>query len=126
MSKKMHRVNRRSWSVARRGAAAVVLARGTILAVAGPAAAAPPPTTAFTYQGELRNGGNPVSGAVDLHFRVYGQQTNGSPVAPEIDMFNVTVGSNGRFTTSLDFGPGVFGIDGRWLEIDVRSPAGSG
>jgi hypothetical protein len=34
--------------------------------------------------------------------------------------------TQGRFTQTLDFGAAAFGPDSRWLEIDVRSPAGAG
>jgi hypothetical protein len=123
MSKQIRRENC-GWSGARRSAAALVLACGSILGVAGPVAAQTPLSTAFTYQGELRNGGNPVSGTADVRFRLYNAASGGSQIGSEIDVLNVAVGTNGRFTTSLDFG--AWGDQARWLEIDARSPAGSG
>ena len=81
--------------------------------------------TAMTYQGELRQSGNPVNGAADLRFRLYSAQTNGAQVGSQLIVTNAAL-TSGRFTASLDFGAGAFGPEARWLEIDVRSPAGSG
>ncbi len=81
--------------------------------------------TALTYQGELRQSGSPVAGTADLRFRLYTAETNGGQIGSEIAVNNAAL-TAGRFTSSLDFGAGAFTADARWLEIDVRSPAGSG
>jgi hypothetical protein len=76
--------------------------------------------TAFTYQGQLTDGGQPAQGSYDLRFTLYEAVTNGSAIAGPITNSPVSV-TNGLFTISLDFGPGVFTGEARWLEIGVRS-----
>ncbi|MFM9997038.1 MAG: hypothetical protein ACKVU4_14705 [Phycisphaerales bacterium] len=97
---------------------------GAVLFAAA-ALAQTPVGSALTYQGELRQSGNPVNGAADFRFRLYSADTGGSQLGPEVPINNGAL-TSGRFTASLDFGAGAFGSDARWLEIDVRSPAGAG
>jgi hypothetical protein len=85
---------------------------------------AAPLGTAFTYQGRLNTGGNPAQGTYDLRFTIYDLDSGGSLVAGPITNSPVTV-SNGLFTSTLDFGPGIFTGDARWLEIGVRTNGGS-
>ena len=80
--------------------------------------------TAFTYQGQLKSGGNPVNGNCDLQFSLWDAVTDGTQIGTTQTKTNVSV-SNGLFTTSLDFGSAFTG-DARWLAIAVRCPAGSG
>ncbi|MGQ9854807.1 MAG: hypothetical protein ACUVTG_15580, partial [Candidatus Oleimicrobiaceae bacterium] len=80
--------------------------------------------TAFTYQGQLKKGGNPVNGNCDLQFSLWNAASGGTQVGTTQTKTNVSV-SNGLFTTSLDFGSAFTG-DARWLEIAVRCPTGSG
>jgi hypothetical protein len=87
-------------------------------------AAAQPVGSAFTYQGELRSSGAPLSGPVDLQFRLFDAQTGGSTVAPLVERLAVPL-AQGRFNQDLDFGA-VFGNDARYLEIAVGNPAGTG
>jgi hypothetical protein len=76
--------------------------------------------TAFTYQGRLDDGGAPADGIYDLRFAIYDGATGGSVVAgPMINA--ATAVSGGLFTTTLDFGAGVFNGASRWLEIGVRT-----
>jgi hypothetical protein len=82
--------------------------------------------TAFSYQGELRQGGSPVVGTADLQFSLFAVPSGGASVAGPITINNVTPTADGRFTVSLDFGANVFDGSERYLEIAVRSPAGSG
>lgn len=77
--------------------------------------------TAFSYQGQLSNGGSPANGSYDFAFTLYNVSTS---VAGPITNSAVTV-SNGLFTTVLDFGPGLFTGTNYWLSIGVR-PAGVG
>ncbi|MFO0860074.1 MAG: hypothetical protein U0570_05915 [Phycisphaerales bacterium] len=81
--------------------------------------------TAFTYQGQIATGGANVNGAADFQFRLYDAASGGTQVGSQFVASNVAV-SAGRFTTSLDFGSAFTGAKPLWLEIDVRSPAGSG
>jgi hypothetical protein len=87
--------------------------------VAGlPLRAQTPVGTAFTYQGDLKNGGAPANGIYDLRFRLYTVPTDGVHVAQNcIDDVSVT---DGVFTVSLDFGP-QFSGDQRFLEVGVRT-----
>ena len=77
------------------------------------------PTTAFTYQGQLNNGGNPANGSFDLTFALYGDPAAG-PIVGVLTNGTVAV-TNGLFTTVLDFGPGIFTGANYWLEIAVRT-----
>jgi len=82
---------------------------------------ATPLGTAFTYQGRLSDGGAPASGIYDLRFAIYDSTNNtGGIVASPLTNSAVAV-SNGLFTTTLDFGEGVFDAADRWLEIGVRT-----
>jgi len=82
-------------------------------------------STAFTYQGHLRQSGELYNGTCDMQFSLYSALTAGTQVGSTLTQSNVTVG-NGLFTVSLDFGNGVFAGNPRWLQIAVRCPAGSG
>ncbi|MRR52683.1 MAG: hypothetical protein EG825_17570, partial [Rhodocyclaceae bacterium] len=76
--------------------------------------------TAFTYQGKLGDGGAAANGLYDFEFTVYDAATGGNHVAPALPMDSVSV-TNGLFTAMLDFGPGVFLGEERWLGISVRT-----
>ncbi|MFO0838573.1 MAG: hypothetical protein U1D55_08580 [Phycisphaerae bacterium] len=83
-------------------------------------------STAFTYQGELRQAGQPVNSSVDMRCRLYDAPASGTQVGPEVVRSAVSV-ANGVFSEPIDFGGGAYSTSsGRWLEIDIRSPAGSG
>jgi hypothetical protein len=75
--------------------------------------------TAFTYQGQLNDGGNPATGNYDLRFAVFNALTNGNAIGVPLTNSPVAV-SNGLFTTMLDFGAGVFTGTNYWLQIGVR------
>lgn len=81
--------------------------------------------TAFTYQGELASGGANVSGTADFRFRLYDSASGSGQIGPQSSASNVSV-ANGRFTALLDFGTAFVAGQPRWLEVDVRAPAGSG
>ena len=79
--------------------------------------------TDFTYQGRLEVDGTPVDGPCDLRFRLYGVAGGGTSLG-EDNALGVAI-ENGLFTASLDF-PAAFDGNDRWLEIDLRCPAGAG
>ncbi len=95
-------------------------------ALALPAAAQVTEGTAFTYQGSLKLNGQALNQTADLRFRLFDAAAGGTQVGSQLVTPGVAV-SGGLFTVALDFGAGVY-ADGnaRWLEIDARSPAGSG
>lgn len=87
--------------------------------------------TAFTYQGQLTNGGSPVNGACDVQFSLWDAAGSGSPPSGGTQIGGPQTATNtnvinGLFTVSLDFGSSPFTGQARWLEIAVRCPAGSG
>jgi len=77
-------------------------------------------TTAFSYQGQLNANGSPATGIYDLRFTIYDAVTNGNVVSGVLTNAATPV-TNGLFTVTLDFGPGVFTGPARWLELDVRT-----
>lgn len=85
-------------------------------------AAAQPLSTSFTYQGELRDAGLPVTGTYDLRFRLFDAASGGTPVGPLLCVDNVTV-TDGRFAVALDFGAQFAGQE-RFLEIEARADTG--
>ena len=82
--------------------------------------------TAFTYQGQLKQSGNPVNGTCDCDFSLWDAASGGTQIGLTQAKTNVNV-VNGLFTISnLDFGSRAFNGEARWLAIAVRCPAGSG
>ena len=80
-------------------------------------------TTAFTYQGQLKNGGTPANGNYDLTFTLFNTNAGSSAVSATITNSAVAV-SNGLFSANVDFGPGMFPGADRWLEIAARTNGG--
>jgi len=78
--------------------------------------------TAFTYQGFLRQGGNPANGNYDFQFSLWTALSGGTQVGTTQTLTSVSV-QNGLFTVILDFGAVWDGSD-RYLQVAVR-PAGS-
>ncbi|HEX3719716.1 MAG TPA: hypothetical protein VH595_17325 [Verrucomicrobiae bacterium] len=76
--------------------------------------------TAFTYQGQLNNGGGPAGGLYDFQFTIYDAVTKGNVVGGPLLDSDAAV-TNGLFTAQLDFGASVFNGNPRWLEIGVRT-----
>lgn len=94
------------------------------VSVSAPVLAQPVGTT-ITYQGELKNAGVPLNGTCDLRFALFDDPVGGIQQGPTLDVLGVAT-TDGRFTANLDFGAGIFAGNGRWLRIEVRSPAGAG
>lgn len=82
-------------------------------------------TTAFTFQGVLKNSGSPINGQVDLQFRLYDAAVGGSQVGLTLSLNGVSL-TDGLLTTSLDFGVTAFGGSQRWLQISVSPPNAGG
>lgn len=81
--------------------------------------------TAFTYQGNLSDGGKPANGGYDLAFTIFNAPTNGTIIGGGIT--NLATGvTNGLFIATLDFGGGVFTGPARWLQIGVRTNGSTG
>ncbi len=95
------------------------------LAVCASAAVAQGQSETFTYQGQLKLNGAPVSEEVDMKFTLFGSDSATEPVAGPLLFDGVTYSSiqvtGGLFSAELDFGPGALQL-GQWLEIEVRSP----
>ena len=81
--------------------------------------------TGFTYQGRLTLSGSPVTEACDFQFTLMSDPVTASQVGSPVSALNVPV-TEGLFTVVLDFGSSVFDGQARWLEIEVRCPAGLG
>jgi hypothetical protein len=82
--------------------------------------------TAFTYQGQLRKSGAPVNGTCNFQFRLFNAATDGTQIGLTQTKSGVSV-TNGLFTIpDLDFGPGAFNGEARWLAIAVQCPGDSG
>ncbi len=81
--------------------------------------------TAITYQGQLKTQGAPYAGSADLIFTLYDAATSGSVKGGPITLTNVTV-VTGLFAVQIDFGAAAFAGDARWIDIQVRTPTGSG
>jgi hypothetical protein len=76
-------------------------------------------TTAFTYQGQLRDGGTNANGAYTMIFKLYdaagGENQIGSTIITSATL------ANGLFSVNLDFGAGAFNGSARWLDITVSN-----
>lgn len=102
-----------------RGKSASIIA---VLALAAAAAAQP---TAMTYQGRLKDGGQPASGTYDFRFRLFDAAQGGNQLGETMCLDNQAV-ADGLFTTSLDFGQQFASPDQRFLDIQVRADTGLG
>ncbi|HMQ14338.1 MAG TPA: hypothetical protein PKC49_00035 [Phycisphaerae bacterium] len=80
--------------------------------------------TAFTYQGHLKNAGQPADGDYDIAFRLFDAAGGGNQVGQPVAADAVPV-ADGLLTLQLDFGATPFDGQPRWLQIEVR-PAGGG
>jgi hypothetical protein len=84
-------------------------------------AAAETADSTFTYQGQLRQGGDPVTSAVNLSFRLHADEVADDQVGDTLDAFGFDFfDDEGRFTLDLDFGDEVFDGTALWLEIWVN------
>ena len=74
--------------------------------------------TAITYQGQLNLNGSPAQGNYDFQFTLFNTNQSGVAASPVLTTTNVSV-SNGLFTTTLNFGAGIFNGTNLWLDIAV-------
>ena len=82
-------------------------------------------STAFTYQGQLRQGGSPTTGNCDFQFALFDGLSGGMQIGT-LQAANGIAVSGGLFTVQLDFGAAAFTGADRWLQIGVRCPTGAG
>jgi hypothetical protein len=95
-----------------------LLAATALMLAAAMNVQAAPQTTAFTYQGQLTDGGILPSGQTfQFTFTLYDAATNGGVIGTPIQQA-ILVASGGLFTTDLDFGQ-KFNGQQYWLEIKV-------
>ncbi len=85
---------------------------------------AAPIGSAFTYQGVLAASGVAANGSFNFEFWLYDAPVNGNAAGP-VALSGVPV-KNGLFTVDLDFGPGAFDGNARWLEIRVQGAGDPG
>lgn len=79
-----------------------------------------PLTTAFTYQGQVKQNGVPVGPTADLTFTLWDAAGGGNPVGAPVTLNGVPL-TNGLFTVPLDFGSAPFSQgERRWLAISVN------
>lgn len=97
----------------------ILLACGWVLATVATPLAAAPVSSAFTYQGELFDEGQPAVGSYDIRFTPYEDAVNPVLLGPPLVVEDVLV-SAGVFTARVDFGPGFFVGDAVFLEIAMR------
>ncbi len=77
-------------------------------------------TSAFTYQGSLKDTNVSANGPYDMSFKLFDALTNGTQIGASLDIPGVQV-VNGIFTVNLDFGPAAFTNGSpRFLQIEVR------
>jgi trimeric autotransporter adhesin len=83
--------------------------------------------TAFTYQGRLNDSGQCANGYYNFQFTLYGTPSGGTVLfdtLPSDNTLNVLV-TNGLFTVTLDFGPGVFTGASYYLQTAVATNTSS-
>lgn len=107
--------------VCRSRAAAALFAAGMVASAwMTPSAEAGP----FTYQGQLKVDGANLNGTADIQFRLFNAASGGAQVGTNLTINNVNI-TDGLVTEDLDFNTNIDSAP-RWIEIAVRSPAGSG
>lgn len=91
--------------------------------VAAPASQESQFDSTFTYQGRLTGIDGPVTDTCDFRFSLF--DADDVQVGSTLDRPEVAV-VHGLFSVRLDFGRGAFDGGDRFLEIEVRCPAGGG
>ncbi len=80
-------------------------------------------STAFTYQGRLKNGAALAAGLHDFRFTLFNAASGGVAIGAPQCVDNILV-TEGLFTTTLDFGPQFVTTGDRFLLIEVRADTG--
>lgn len=80
-------------------------------------------STAITYQGQLKDGGQAANGTYDLRMTLYDAAADGGQVGPIVYVDDKAV-ADGLFTAELDFGAASFPGADRWLEMAARPGSG--
>ncbi|MGE0479480.1 MAG: hypothetical protein AB7Q17_03305 [Phycisphaerae bacterium] len=79
-----------------------------------------PAGTAFTYQGQLKQNGQPFNGNAAFEFRLYGSEGGTDQIGSTVSIPGQSV-LNGLFTSLLDFGAGPFTTaQARWVQVTVN------
>ena len=78
-----------------------------------------PIDTSFTYQGQLKELGEPAMGLYDVNFTLYDADIGGSQIGDALLLEDVVV-SNGLFSVLLDFGDAPFDGNIYWLQLEVK------
>ena len=76
----------------------------------------------FTYQGQLNDAGSPATGAYDLRFTLFQDDSGIVQVGPVEEFLNFPI-VDGQFSVELNFGFDAFEGDARWLQIEVDGVA---
>lgn len=76
-------------------------------------------TTAFNYQGSLKENGSAATGAFQMQFKLFDSVSGGSQIGTTITDMAVTA-DQGTFSVKLDFGASALTGANRFLEIAVR------
>ena len=77
-------------------------------------------STAFTYQGFLKDNNNPANAKYDLQFTLYDAPTGGNRIGNSVVFDDLQI-TNGLFTVEIDFGINPFSSgQRRWIEIGIR------
>lgn len=112
-----------------RQAATIVLSACLWVSVLSRDLAATPLGTAFTYQGQLEQNGQPVNRVANMRFLLWNDPSATAPVN-QVGVTQIVTGvnvTNGLFTIALnadgEFGPKAFNGEARWLEVDVCTDA---
>jgi len=75
-------------------------------------------STAFTYQGQLKQRGSPYSGLANMRFSLWDIPIDGQLIAGPIAVDSVEI-LNGLFVAEIDFGQDALNGNSRWLEVAV-------
>jgi hypothetical protein len=76
-------------------------------------------STAFTYQGQLQDGGTNANGIYTMIFKLYDSSSGGNQISSAVTTSPTL--ANGLFTVNLDFGAIAFIGYARWLDITITN-----